>query len=278
MPRVPPEVRSGRVWAVTLGAWTAIAFLAAAARYSYYFDRRHIAWWHSLAYSLTDEYLWALLTPPLLAFGVAFRLDRDTWPRLPLHLGVAIVLPVLYWFPASKEEIQKSSLRQSRTLSLYASQCVSMELADTRVPNADKLLGESKLPVAVLATPDGTPVSKVENKDGKLKLGDVEKVVDTEMKSRENAVDGQLKDAKAKLAAGDKDAAVQLFQSVAQQKCLFPSKAKSAAKETLTHPETATIHGARDRPGATGLYSIDPDGNKVELWEPMASDEKNKTK
>jgi tetratricopeptide (TPR) repeat protein len=138
---------------------------------------------------------------------------------------------VLYWFPASKEELQKSSLRQSRTLSLYASQCISMELADTRVPNAEKLLGESKLPVAVLATPDGTPVSKVENKDGKLKLGDVEKVVDTEMKTREGAVDGQLKDAKAKLAAGDKDAAIQLFQSVAQQKCLFPSKAKSAAKE-----------------------------------------------
>src|SRR6267142_5824066 len=52
---------------------------------------------------------------------------------------------VLYWFPASKEEMQRSSLRASRTLSLYASQCVSMELADTRVPNADKLLGESKL-------------------------------------------------------------------------------------------------------------------------------------
>jgi len=101
MPRVPSEVRSGRVWIVTLLAWTAIAFLGAAARYAYYFDRQHIAWWHSLAYSLTDAYLWALLTPPLLAFGVAFRLDRDMWPRLPLHLAVAIALPVLYWFPAA---------------------------------------------------------------------------------------------------------------------------------------------------------------------------------
>jgi hypothetical protein len=97
----PAEIRSGRVWITTLVAWTAIAFLGAAARYAYYFDREHIAWWHSLAYSLTDAYLWALLTPPLLAFGVAFRLDRETWPRLPLHLGVAIALPVLYWFPAT---------------------------------------------------------------------------------------------------------------------------------------------------------------------------------
>ncbi len=138
---------------------------------------------------------------------------------------------ILYWFPASTDELKKSSLRMSRTLSLYASQCVSMELANLSVPNADKLLGESKLPVAVLATPDGTPVTKVENKDGKLKLGDVEKVVDTEVKTRESAVDGQLKDARAKLAAGEKDAAIQILQSVVEQKCMFPGKAKSAAKE-----------------------------------------------
>jgi len=101
MARLPAEIRSGQVWAVTVVAWTAIATLGAAARYAYYFDRQHIAWWHSLAYSLTDEYLWALLTPPLLAFGLAFRLDRETWPRLPLHLAVAIALPVVYWFPAT---------------------------------------------------------------------------------------------------------------------------------------------------------------------------------
>ncbi len=64
---------------------------------------------------------------------------------------------VLFWFPASQNEVKNSSLRQSRSLSLYASQCVAMEVADTNVPNADKLLGDSKLPVAVLATPDGAP-------------------------------------------------------------------------------------------------------------------------
>jgi len=138
---------------------------------------------------------------------------------------------VLYWFPASKEEIQKSSLRMSRTLSLYASQCISMELADTRVPNADKLVGESKLPVAVIATPEGAPVSKVENTGGKLKVEAVEKVLVTEVKGRESALDQQLKDAKAKAAAGEKEEAIKLFQAVAEQKCMFPGKAKTAAKE-----------------------------------------------
>ena len=77
---------------------------------------------------------------------------------------------VLYWFPASQSEMKNSSLRESRMLSLYASQCVSMEWADGGTPNANKLVGDSKLPIAVLAKPDGSIVNKVENTGGKLKI------------------------------------------------------------------------------------------------------------
>jgi tetratricopeptide (TPR) repeat protein len=138
---------------------------------------------------------------------------------------------VLFWFPASQNEYKNSSLKESRTLSVYASQCVAMEVADTRIPNADKLLGDSQLPVAVLATPDGTPVKKVENTNGKLKVTDVEKVVEGEMKQRETSLDGQLKDAAAKVKAGDNDGAIKEYRAVLDQKCLFPKKAKEAAKE-----------------------------------------------
>src|SRR6266404_681175 len=138
---------------------------------------------------------------------------------------------VLYWFPASMDELQKSSLRASRSLSLYATQCVSMEVADTQVPNAEKLIGSSKLPVAVLANPDGTPVTKLENTNGKLKVEQVEKLVETEVKQRETSLDSELKDAKAKMEAGDRDAAIKIYQSVTAQKCMFPKKAKDAAKE-----------------------------------------------
>lgn len=138
---------------------------------------------------------------------------------------------VLYWFPASSEELQKSSLRASRPLSLYAAQCISMEVADTQIPNAEKLLGQSKLPVAILATADGRPLRKVENANGKLKVEQVEQLVEAEIKQRESALDSQLKDAKSKVAAGDRDSAVKLYLSVAQQKCMFPKKAKDAARE-----------------------------------------------
>ena len=138
---------------------------------------------------------------------------------------------VLYWFPASADELKRSSLKESRILSVYASHCVSMELADGHTPNADKLMGDSKLPVAVLAKPDGTPINKVENTNGKLKVADVEKLLETEMKQRKSAVSGQLKDAADKMKAGDKDGAIAEYKSVLEQKCLFPKESKEAAKQ-----------------------------------------------
>ena len=138
---------------------------------------------------------------------------------------------ILYWFPTSVDEMKRSSLRESRTLSLYASQCVSMEWADGHTPNADKLIGESRLPIAVLAKPDGTPINKVDNTNGKLKVADVEKLVDGEMKQRETTLDGEMKDAAAKVKAGDKDGATAIYKGVLEQKCLFPKKAKEASKQ-----------------------------------------------
>src|ERR1700682_4261342 len=155
-------------------------------------------------------------------FPVAWKVRKADAP--PPTAGL-----ILYWFPVSKEEYGKSSMRESRTLSVYASQCVLMELGDGRVPNYDILMGESKLPVAVLATPDGTPVKKVENKDGKLKVTDVEKVLETEMKQRESAVESQLAEASRKMKAGDNDGAIKGYRAVLEQKCMFPKQAKDAA-------------------------------------------------
>jgi tetratricopeptide (TPR) repeat protein len=145
---------------------------------------------------------------------------------------------VLYWFPASKQELQNSSLKESRDLSLYAGQCVTMQLADSRIANADKLVGDSKLPVAVLANPDGTIVSKLENTNGKLKVTDVEKLVGTEVKTRGANLDKSLADAKAKADAGDKAAAIALYKTVVAEKCMFPKKAKTATAELKKLGET----------------------------------------
>ncbi|HKP36232.1 MAG TPA: tetratricopeptide repeat protein [Pyrinomonadaceae bacterium] len=138
---------------------------------------------------------------------------------------------ILYWFPSSQNEMRSSSLRESRILSLYAAQCVSMELADGNTPHAQELVGDSKLPIAALAKPDGSLVGKVENTNGKLKIADVEKLVQTEMKQRESGVDALMTDAAAKVKSGDNDGAIKTYKEVVEQKCLFPKKAKDAQKQ-----------------------------------------------
>ena len=104
----------------------------------------------------------------------------------------------LYWFPSSVEEFKNSSLRNSRSLSLLAAQCVNMIVSDTQAPTMQKLVGEEKLPVAVLASSDGTAIGKAQNVKGFLKVDQVEKLVESEMKQREEAIKQQMKDGKEK--------------------------------------------------------------------------------
>jgi tetratricopeptide (TPR) repeat protein len=162
--------------------------------------------------------------PAEQVYNVPWRVRLPELP--PVTAGL-----VLYWFPSSVQEVQKSSLRTSRVLSLYATQCVSMEIVDAATPLGQKLVGADKLPVAVLATPDGDTVAKIENQDGFLRAERVEKIVDGEMKRRDNSLEQQLKQAKEHAKSGDSAGAIPLYRAVLDQKCLFPKRAKDAAKE-----------------------------------------------
>ncbi len=157
-------------------------------------------------------------------YHVPWRVIKPEDP--PVIAGI-----VLYWFPTGAEEVSKSSLRTSRTLTLYASQCVTMGVVDVRTPLGQKFAGDEKLPVAVLAQPDGTVLGKAENKDGFLKVDQVERLVEGEIKNRENALKEKMEAAKGKAKAGDNQTAIQEFRGVLEQKCLFPKLAKDAAKE-----------------------------------------------
>src|SRR5215475_702048 len=144
----------------------------------------------------------------------------------PLQQGLAV-----YWFPSSQKELEASSLRFSQTLSGYASQCVTMGIVGQSQPLGQKLAASDKLPVAVLAQPDGTVLGKAENKNGFLKVDQVEKMVETEIKKREQSLKEKMESGKAKAKAGDSQGAIQEYRAVADQKCMFPGRAKDAAKE-----------------------------------------------
>jgi hypothetical protein len=138
---------------------------------------------------------------------------------------------VVYWFPSSLEEFQRSSLRNSRSLSLFASQCVTMGIADASTSLGQKYLTGEKLPVVVFAKSDGTVINKLQNTNGFLKVEQVEKLVEGEMKQREEKIKQEMKAAKEKAKSGDKEGAIPLYRTVLDEKCLFPGKAKDAAKE-----------------------------------------------
>lgn len=163
--------------------------------------------------------------PKPVVYHVPWRMPK-TLADKPITEGL-----VLYWFPASKQELNNSSLKESRLLSIYAGQCIAMQLADGTIANAQQLIGESKLPVAVLANPDGTTVKKLENTGGKLKVTEVEKLVGDEVKSRRETITANLVDAKAKAGSGDTAAATKIYQNVAAEKCMFPKEAATAQKE-----------------------------------------------
>jgi tetratricopeptide (TPR) repeat protein len=178
---------------------------------------------------------------------------------------------VLYWFPASNDEIKRSSLLASRILTLYSAQCVAMTVADAKTPELQPIIGDSALPVAVLAGADGSPIKKVENTGGKLKVEQVEKLLEAEMKVRETTLDTQLKDAKEKIKAGDNQNAIALLKPVATESCLFPKKAKEAAKELkkLGVGEVGSIPAAPvlDRVQGARIEAVLRNGLRAEIAE-----------
>jgi len=134
---------------------------------------------------------------------------------------------VLYWFPTSATDARGSSLLTSRYLTLMADQCVGMALVtpDNAEMRNKYRAGEGTL--VVLTAKDGTEAGRVV---GSNEAVDVEKLLKTELDKREDAVDQSLDSAKDKASGGDEATAVGLYQSVWEQRCMFPGPAKKAAK------------------------------------------------
>jgi tetratricopeptide (TPR) repeat protein len=84
----------------------------------------------------------------------------------------------------------------------------------------------------VLAESDGKIIGRARGDEkGMLRVWQVEKLLEAEIKQRESGVKGSLSAGKDALKHGDKDAAIAQFKSVVDQKCLFPKQAKDAANE-----------------------------------------------
>jgi hypothetical protein len=82
----------------------------------------------------------------------------------------------------------------------------------------------------VLATADGSPINKVESNAGKLKIDQVEKAVDAEMKQRETR-SMQVEGRERKRKGGRQHGSDRCVESGYGGRLPFPKEVKEAAKE-----------------------------------------------
>ena len=167
---------------------------------------------------------------PSLGAGSEPVVYRVSWKVLPPGAEQPKAPLTVYWFPTSPDEARTSPLQTSRALSLAGARCVAMAI----VTNDNKTLHDTfKAPaeesLAILTGADGAELGRVSGKGGKLEPRSVEQLLNSEMDKRESTLAALLKGADKK-AAADREAAIADLQQVWDQRCLFPSLGKKAAK------------------------------------------------
>lgn len=138
---------------------------------------------------------------------------------------------ILYWLPASRDDMRHSPLLTSRPLAIYASQCVGMQvIRPDDVVMIERLGATGKLPAAVLANSSGEILERIENDHGALRIAEVERITRELLTKLDAETDQVLDAASSKASSGDRDGAAGLYQKVIDRKCLFPRKAREAEK------------------------------------------------
>ena len=155
---------------------------------------------------------------------------------------------VLYWLPASDADYQKSTLRYSRALSLYAGQCVALCVIDNPdSPIGKEVMAGATAPLAVLTAADGTVIGKAAGAGGQLTLQQVEDLVGAEYRKRDDVVREKMESAATKSKTGDSEGAIADYRSVVEQRCLFPKRAREAVKH-LKKMGVTDVAGVPDSP------------------------------
>jgi hypothetical protein len=142
---------------------------------------------------------------------------------------------VLYWLPASPEEIKRSPLLTSHVLLEATGRCVGLEIV---VPDdgvtIEKLGATGKLPAAVLVDSQGSVIRTVNNLRGVLPASAVEQMLADELSARDDAVFRQLTEAKKRASTGEKEKSIDLYRKIWDDRCLYPllgNEAQRALKE-----------------------------------------------
>lgn len=144
---------------------------------------------------------------------------------------------ILYWFPGTAEEIEKSPLLEAPALVEAAGRCVAMEgIPPGRAGFPMAVVAEVAMqrPFVILTDRSGAIVGRIEGHGRDLSAATVERMVSDELRRRDEAMYHDLSEARRRANAGDKDAAAQLYRQIWDDRCLYPlagQEAKRGLKE-----------------------------------------------
>lgn len=138
---------------------------------------------------------------------------------------------VLFWIPATPDELRRSDLLTSYDLTLFSSRCVAMRVVrfndSARLATLD--VGP-EVPMVVLTDREGNVLGRVEADDGELPLAEVEDLVREELDEREAEADALLDRARNRAEARDDRAAMTLYQQVWAERCVCPRQGRDAKR------------------------------------------------
>jgi hypothetical protein len=138
---------------------------------------------------------------------------------------------VLFWIPATPDELRRSELLTSYDLTLFSSRCVAMRVVrfndSARLTRLD--VGP-EVPMVVLTDREGNVLGRLEAEDGKLPVSEVEDLVREELEEREEEADALLDRARTRAARQDDAAAMTLYEEVWAERCVCPRQARDAKR------------------------------------------------
>jgi hypothetical protein len=138
---------------------------------------------------------------------------------------------VLYWIPATPDELKRSPLLTSRALAQFSMHCVGMQLVPPDDTEAITRLGATEyLPIVILTDGDGEKIAMLDSSRGGIRVAAVEALVRDELLSRAARADSMLNEARSCATKGEHEKAVGLYKQVWEQRCLTPRQGRSAER------------------------------------------------
>jgi hypothetical protein len=138
---------------------------------------------------------------------------------------------VLFWIPASAEELRRSELLTSRDLLRFSARCVAMRVVPGNdVKRVSNLANGEELPMAVLADQDGEILGRVAGAGGWLPPLAVERLVRQALDRRAADADARLDRAREYAEARETQRAIAVYESVWEDRCVCPRQGKDAGR------------------------------------------------